>query len=119
MSESIFEVKATSLDEFAEQHPSPDVIKIDIEGGEGKALMGACRCLRQIRPLLLLEIHSEEQARIVYEIMQEHSYRLLNLKDNCKLIECLQEMPTHAFRGHLLGFPAERQPSFLYLAVRC
>jgi FkbM family methyltransferase len=37
----------------------PDVIKIDVEGYEGKVLDGAQKTLRHIRPLMFIEIHQK------------------------------------------------------------
>ncbi|MDP2704175.1 MAG: FkbM family methyltransferase [bacterium] len=53
-----------SLDSFVykEGNPSPDVIKMDIEGEELNALQGAEKILREHRPKLILEIHSRELA---------------------------------------------------------
>lgn len=53
-------VDVISLDEFAaERSTLPDVIKIDVEGGEYDVLAGARRCLTHAR-LLYLEMHFQE-----------------------------------------------------------
>ena len=51
-------VKTTSLDDFADAHglSRVDLIKIDIEGHEPKALDGAERTLAASRPTLLVEV---------------------------------------------------------------
>lgn len=42
--------------------PAPDVVKLDIEGGEIDALAGLQRTLRERRPLLFVEVHETEAA---------------------------------------------------------
>lgn len=42
---------------FDQNLPRPDLIKIDVEGAEVDVLAGAARTLREIRPLLLIELH--------------------------------------------------------------
>ena len=44
--------------------PPPDVIKIDIEGAEAEALMGASITLREHRPILVIELHRTNAAVI-------------------------------------------------------
>lgn len=59
--------ESVSLDEFVFQqgHPPPNLIKIDVEGGEGKVLAGARQLLIKFRPLIICEIHGPEAARQV------------------------------------------------------
>lgn len=59
--------ESISLDEFVfqEGHPPPDLLKIDVEGGEGKVLAGARQLLVKFRPLIICEIHGHEAARQV------------------------------------------------------
>jgi hypothetical protein len=48
----------TTIDAFCAEHRIvPDVIKIDIEGAEGKALRGAANFLARRRGHLVLELH--------------------------------------------------------------
>ncbi len=52
----IVTVKSVSLDEYVERNNiSPDVIKIDIEGGEMGALIGASQIIREYRPAIIFE----------------------------------------------------------------
>ena len=39
----------------------PDLIKIDVEGAEGRVLRDARRILSEARPILFLALHGEEQ----------------------------------------------------------
>ena len=55
-------VKVRSIDSLVSAgFPQPDVLKIDIEGGEIDALEGAVATLRR-RPVILLELHQGEKA---------------------------------------------------------
>jgi len=42
--------------------PDPDLIKIDVEGAEAATLDGGVEVLRRVRPMLLIELHSTNQA---------------------------------------------------------
>lgn len=57
------EVKVSRLDSLVEagEIPTPDLIKIDVEGAEAQVLRGAERTLRKARPLLLIELHGTNQ----------------------------------------------------------
>jgi hypothetical protein len=51
--------ESTTGDDYAREHGAPDVVKLDIEGGEYLALKGLDRTLREHRPTLLIEMHYE------------------------------------------------------------
>jgi FkbM family methyltransferase len=52
-------VRAVELDAFCrDRRLEPDVIKVDVEGGEAAVLRGARALLRRNRGLLFLEVHS-------------------------------------------------------------
>lgn len=55
----------TSLDTFvAEQRLTRvDFIKVDVEGSEGRLLIGAAHTLRTMRPILMLELEDRHLAR--------------------------------------------------------
>lgn len=71
-------VDGIALDAFAfgSEKRIPDLIKMDIEGGEGLALRGAARLLAEEKPALLIELHGEEAARQVWEILTKNGYRI-------------------------------------------
>ena len=50
-----YQVRAITLDAFLKDEPQIDVIKMDIEGAEGRALDGMRDLLRRHRPILLTE----------------------------------------------------------------
>jgi FkbM family methyltransferase len=59
------EVPTISLDEYAVNHPLErlDFIKIDIEGAEYAALLGAENIIRKIRPIIAIEYNQETALR--------------------------------------------------------
>jgi FkbM family methyltransferase len=76
------QVPTISLDEFVyeSKQPKPQLIKIDIEGGEVMALPGMRRLLRDARPTLLIELHGREAAEVAWEILNNASYSLHEMK---------------------------------------
>ncbi len=93
------EVPGTSLDHFiyTEGHPPPNVIKLDIEGGEVLALPGMRRTLRDARPLLFLELHGEQAARLAWEILTETSYSLHRMTAGYPKITSLAKLDWKAY----------------------
>ncbi len=67
----------------------PDVIKMDIEGGEVLALPGMRRILREARPIVLLELHGPEAARIAWEEFNAASYHLCHMRKGYPTITSL------------------------------
>jgi FkbM family methyltransferase len=91
------EVSVRRLDGLieAEKLPLPDFIKMDIEGAEVKALIGAGETLRRSRPALVIELH--DTAREVASLLSEMDYRIYSL------------MPGREPGGsHIIALPQER-----------
>ncbi len=85
--------------------PAPDFIKIDIEGGELPALMGARNTLLTYKPQLFLEMHGETMnlkrknvAAIVAYLHELGYYDILHVESGCKIGI---ENSTIAAEGHL------------------
>lgn len=79
-SDSLFET--ISLDDFIyrEGYPSPNLIKVDVEGGEGKVLAGAQRLLKEFKPIIIAELHSPEAAKYVNDILANFGYKFEDTK---------------------------------------
>ena len=75
-------VPGLALDVFVygENHPAPDVIKMDIEGGEGSALAGMPRLLAEKSPILLVELHGEKAAHQVWNRLRQHNYSVHKMR---------------------------------------
>jgi len=75
-SEGNLHVKTIVLDEFVFEKslPYPDFLKIDIEGGEIKALNGAQKILTKARPKLLIATHGEKENSFVLDLLKKYKY---------------------------------------------
>ena len=69
-------VETTTIDDASKRHFPPDFIKIDVEGAELDVLKGARQTLKVARPIMLIEIGSEEALRAVQEFLGEIDYVL-------------------------------------------
>ncbi len=69
-------VRVCSLDRLlaAEELPPPDLLKVNVEGGELLVLEGMCRLLEQQRPAMAVECHSMPLLRDVLELLIDHGY---------------------------------------------
>ncbi len=74
-------VPGLSLDDYVYQqgNPAPQVVKMDIEGGEVLALPGMRRILDEAHPVMLLELHGPESARAARTILMGAGYRLYTM----------------------------------------
>jgi FkbM family methyltransferase len=70
-------VPTVSLDSLS--LPSPDLIKMDIEGGESEALRGARQVLSEHRPVVLVALHSADHARFCGDFLQSLGYKVMSL----------------------------------------
>jgi FkbM family methyltransferase len=71
---NIAEVQGVSLDDFARGAPAPDFIKCDAEGAEVEIFRGARKLLAEKRPIILCEMHSEENRRTLTELWSSHGF---------------------------------------------
>ena len=98
------EVAGLSLDEFvyAAGNPPPQVVKMDIEGGEVLALPGMSRLLVEARPLILLELHGPEAARQVWDTLHAAGYRLCQMAPGYPQIPSLEALD---WKAYLVAMP--------------
>ncbi len=99
-----FEVPGLTLDEFAYtgSNPLPQVIKMDIEGGEVLALKGMRRLLAEARPLLLLELHGPESARCAWETLTAAGYAVMRMQPSYPRVATLEELD---WKAYIIGHP--------------
>ena len=81
-------VPGTSLDHFVydQGNPPPQVVKMDIEGGEVLALPGMRRLLAEAQPLIFLELHGEPAARTAWDLLTQAGYTLSRMEPGYPLI---------------------------------
>lgn len=63
-----------TIDGLAGRSGMPDLLKLDIEGGEVLALRGASRVLAERRPAIQLEVHGKETEWECLDILREAGY---------------------------------------------
>ena len=93
------EVNGLSLDNFVyrQNQPLPALVKMDIEGGEGMALEGMTRILKEAPPIFLIELHGEQAARSVWEQLSACGYSLHQMQSGYPRIASLDELDWKAY----------------------
>ncbi len=92
-------VDGISLDEFvySGRNPPPNVVKMDIEGGEVMALPGMRHVLAEARPLMLMELHGPESARAAWETLTAAGYKISWMKRGFPRVPSLEAMGWKAY----------------------
>lgn len=68
-------VSTISLDDFIRGgHPAPDVLKVDVEGGECEVLKGGEELFSRARPSLICEVHREGAAKWIADWLAVKEY---------------------------------------------
>lgn len=70
----------------------PDFIKLDIEGAEYKALLGAINVIKQYTPKFIIEVHSQELENYCKDILMELGYSVLIINQS-KIIPETRTLP--------------------------
>jgi hypothetical protein len=92
----IINVPAITLDDFvAAGGPPPQLVKIDVEGGEYEVLRGV-RLLATQRPLIIAEIHHQQAAEQITAWLNEYQY------------EAQWNIPEENFPRRLFAWPTEQ-----------
>ena len=69
--------------------PAPDLIKIDVEGAEGRVIAGARETLAAHKPALLIEIHSDEAGAAVVDALPI-AYLFEDIATHCSVTRALR-----------------------------
>jgi FkbM family methyltransferase len=72
--DALLQVPTVCLDRL--DLPPPDLIKMDVEGGEAAALRGARETLRCHRPVVFVALHGAEQTRECNLLLRELGYHI-------------------------------------------
>jgi FkbM family methyltransferase len=102
------DVETLALDDFVCKlgNPAPSVIKIDIEGGETKAILGMQRVLNEVRPVILIEIHGPEAGLAVWDAFERADYQTYSMSRPETLIEAPEVL---GWKAYVIGLPRERR----------
>ncbi len=92
-------VPGLSLDHFVFETggPPPDLIKLDVEGGEVLALPGMRQLLSEIRPTLLLEVHGERAAQLAWDLLTGLGYRLYRMAAGYQPVQSAAQLEAKAY----------------------
>jgi len=103
-------VETTTLDDFVVRGHArpPDFIKIDIEGAESSALLGALKTIRQYRPTMVIELHNPREDRAVGSILGDLDYVAFRIEDGSKVANMQSGWPdVDGMWGTVLAVPIE------------
>lgn len=97
-------VSTQRLDAFVydDYHPPPALIKMDIEGGELKAIPGMECILEEARPICLWELHGPEAIEIALRTLWRHEYDVLRMVKGYPKITSHSEL---AWKEHIVAVP--------------
>lgn len=92
-------VRSFSLDEFVyeESHAAPDVVKMDIEGGEVLALPGMERLLHEVGPTMLLELHGPQAAQQAWKMLSAAGYQISLMQRGFPQVRSPSTLPWKAY----------------------
>jgi len=102
--EKSIEVTGISLDDFVyrDGNPPPDVIKMDIEGGEVLAIEGMTNLLEEMPPLIFIEIHGKDAAKKVWEKLTAFDYAISEMKPDLPIVTSWEELD---WKSYLVAIP--------------
>jgi FkbM family methyltransferase len=98
-------VPGISLDEYiyTQGHSRPDVVKMDIEGGEVLAVKGMQRLLKEAPPVMLVELHGHEAAHAVYAALAAAGYSFHRMQAHYPPITSEEELD---WKAYLVALPS-------------
>ena len=72
-------VPTVTLDTMLDHVPAPTVLKIDVEGAEHAVLEGARTILREVRPVVIVEV-GQSSASAVSELLRRENYEIFDAR---------------------------------------
>ena len=83
------QVPGIALDEYVREEglPAPDLIKLDIEGGEILAAKAMQEVLTNTHPLLFIELHGPESAQAIGKLLDETGYTAYHMNKPNEMID--------------------------------
>jgi FkbM family methyltransferase len=68
-------VEAVTVDEYVMKSGAPNFIKCDVEGAEVEVFRGAAKLLNERKPVILCEMHGEENRQTLLKVFADFGYR--------------------------------------------
>lgn len=96
-------VQTVALDDFVATNPIPQVVKIDVEGGEVLVLQGMRQLLKTSRPLLFLELHGSMATATAWDHLKAAHYHLHWMRGNYDEVRVASELGK---KSYLIARPA-------------
>jgi hypothetical protein len=97
------QIEAVSLDDFLDDRVSVDIVKMDIEGGEVRALKGMGRLLkRSPRVTMFVECnpqalqHAGSSVKELFQVLRDYGFHALVIDEEAK---CLRMLEIGAIEG--------------------
>jgi len=92
-------VDGVGLDEFvySDGNPVPQVIKMDIEGGEVLALPGMSRLLAEASPLILLELHGPRAVQVAWDCLTRAGYQISQMVPGYPVVTASEALDWKAY----------------------
>ena len=81
-------VPMMTLDMLLQETFPPDFIKIDVEGAEAMVLEGAVQILRDIRPVIYIEVNNRNTNHVT-QLLSKYEYELLDGQSYKKIEHCV------------------------------
>lgn len=74
--QDVIGIEAISVDSFAQRHPPPTLIKIDVEGAEAEVLRGSEQTFSRWHPVVICEVHHRQAEEDVCRWLSQQGYFL-------------------------------------------
>jgi FkbM family methyltransferase len=97
-------VEVVALDNWAadNNYESPELIKVDVEGGEAAVFRGMSGLLEKSRPTILLELHGLEAAEAVQRILAAAAYGLHEMRQGYPEVSEIT-----SWKSHVVALPRD------------
>ena len=101
-----FMIEGISIDDFVDNlgNPPPDIVKVDIEGGEVLAFPGMAKSLDLARPVVMVELHGPESSRVCWDELRRLEYRICRMEPDLPQVYNLEDLD---WKSYIIAFPNE------------
>ena len=123
-------VEIITLDDFIKhENIKPDFIKIDVEGAESEVLAGFVNLVNEVKPVIIIELHTNDQSKQVAEFFRRLDYKIFratfidNWKRNKRFLRIDNESKNgdtpSGFWGTVVAVPGSKVESFSLITEEC